>query len=93
MYRVHPFPVHELIKGGGEALSDILTKLFKKIWSTNQWPDAWTTYLIIPIPKRGDIKKCLNYRTITLISHTSNILLRIILNHLTPQAEEIMADE
>ena len=83
----------ELIKGGGEALYDILTKLCQKIWSTNQWPEAWTTSLIIPIPKKGDLKKCSNYRTISLISHTSKILLRIILNRLTPQAEDILADE
>ena len=83
----------ELIKGGGEALYDILTKLCQKIWSTNQWPEAWTTSLIIPIPKKGDLKKCSNYRTISLISHTSKIVLRIILNRLTPQAEDILADE
>ena len=83
----------ELIKGGGEALSDILTKLCQKIWSINQWPDAWATYLIIPVPKKGDLKKCSNYRTISLISHTSKMLLRIILNRLTLQAEEILADE
>ena len=83
----------ELIKGVCEALSDILSKLCQKIWSTNQWPDAWTTYLIIPIPKKGVLKKCSNYRTISLISHTRTILLIIILNRLTPQSEEILIDE
>ena len=83
----------ELIKGGGEALSDILTKLCQKIWSTNKWPDAWTTSLIIPIPNKGDLKKCSNYLTISLISHTSKIISRIILNRLTPQAEGILYDE
>ena len=43
------------------------------------------------IPKKGDLKKCSNYRTISLIIHTSKILLRIILNRLIPQAEEILA--
>ena len=31
----------ELLKGGGEALNDIITKLCQKIWSTNQWKDVW----------------------------------------------------
>ena len=83
----------ELLKGGGEALHDIITKLCQKVWSTNQWPDLWSTSLIIPIPKKGDLKKCSNYCTISLISHTSNILLRIILNRLIPQAEDILAEE
>ena len=74
----------ELLKGGGEALNDIITKLYQKVWSTNQWPDLWSTSLIIPIPKKGDLKKCSNYHTISLISHTRKILLRIILNRLIP---------
>ena len=56
-------------------------------------PETWTTSLIIPISKKGDLKKCSNYRTISLISHTSKIILRIILNRLTPQAEDILDDE
>ena len=83
----------ELLKGGGGALNDIITKLCQKVWSTNQWPDVWPTYLIIPIPKKGDLKKCSNYRTISLISHTSKILLRIILNRIIPQAEDILAEK
>ena len=85
-----------LLKGGGEALNDIITKICQKVWSTNQWPDLWSTSLIISIPKKGDLKKCSNYRTIGLkiiISHTSKILLRIILNRLIPQAEDILAEE
>ena len=83
----------EILKGGGEALNDIITKLCQKVWSTNQWPDVWSTSLIIPIPKNGYLKKCSNYRTISLISHTSKIILRIILNRLIPQAEDILAEE
>ena len=49
--------------------------------------------LIIPIPKKGDTKKCSNYRTLSLIPHPSKILLRIILNRLIPQAEQILAEE
>ena len=45
------------------------------------------------IPKKGDLKKCSNYRKISLISYTSKIILRIILNRLIPQAEDILAEE
>ena len=55
--------------------------------------DAWTTSLIIPLPKKGDIKNCEKYRTVSLISYSSKILLRIILNRLTPQTENILSEE
>ena len=47
----------------------------------------------IPIPKKGDTKKCSNYRILSLIPHPSKILLKIILNRLIPQAEQILAEE
>ena len=36
---------------------------------------------------------CQNYRTISLISHPSKIMVKILLNRLKPQAEEIIAEE
>jgi len=32
----------------------------------------------IPIPKKGNAKECSNYHTIALISHTSEIILKIL---------------
>ena len=34
--------------------------------------------VFIPIPKKGNAKECLNYRTITLISHASKVMLKIL---------------
>ena len=34
--------------------------------------------VFIPIPKRGNAKECSNYRTIALISHASNVMLKIL---------------
>ena len=45
------------------------------------------------MPKKGDPRKLNNYKTISLISHTSNIMLRIILNRFNPIAEYILAEE
>ena len=44
-----------------------------------EWPEEWTFSTFIPLPKKDDLKKCENYRTIALVSHASKILLRIIL--------------
>ena len=36
------------------------------------------THFSITIPKKGNAKECWNYHTIALISHTSNVMLRIL---------------
>ena len=44
-------------------------------------------------PKKGNLQQCQNYRTISLISHVSKVMLKTILNRLKPQAEKIIAEE
>ena len=46
-----------------------------------------------PFPKKGILQECQNYRTISLISHPSKVLLKIILSRLKPQAQKIIAEE
>ena len=45
---------------------------------TQQWPQDWKRSVFIPIPKKGNAKKCSNYHTIALISHTSKVMLKIL---------------
>ena len=45
---------------------------------TQQWPQDWKRSVLIPIPKKGNAKECSNYRTITLISHASKEMLKIL---------------
>ena len=72
---------------------DILTAICNKIWKTGEWPTTWTQSLVITLPMKGSLQLCQNYRTISLISHPSMVMLKIILNRLQPQAEEIIAEE
>ena len=34
--------------------------------------------VFIPIPKKGNVKECSNYHTITLISYASKVMLKIL---------------
>ena len=72
---------------------DVLTEICNRIWRTGEWPTPWTQSLIITLPKKGHLQLCQNYRTISLISHSSKVMLKVILNRLKPQAEEIIAEE
>ena len=83
----------ELIKNGGESVIELPTKICNKTWQTGEWSTQWTQSLIITLPKKGNLQLCQNYRTISLISHASKVMLKIILNRLNPQAEEIIAEE
>ena len=83
----------QLVQAGGEAMIDILTAICNKIWRTGEWPTTWTQSLVNTLPKKGNLQLCQNYRTISLISHPSMVMLKIILNRLQPQAEEIIAEE
>ena len=83
----------ELVQAGGAAMIDILTTICNKIWKTGEWPTTWTQCLVITLPKKGNLQLCQNYRTISLISHSSKVMLKIIQNRLQPQVEEIIAEE
>ena len=67
--------------------------LFNMIWQTGEWPTPWTQSLVITLPKKVNLQQCQNYRTISLISHPSKVMLKVILNRLKPQAEKIIAEE
>ena len=77
----------ELVQAGGEDI------ICDKIWQTGEWPTPWTQSLVITLPKKGNLQQRQNYRTISLISYPSKVMLRIILNRLKPQAEKSIAEE
>ena len=39
---------------------------------------TWKMSVFIPIPKKGNAKECSNYHAIALISHVSNVMLKIL---------------
>ena len=83
----------ELVQAGGENVITSLTTICNKIWQTGEWPTPLTQSLVITLPKKGNLQRCQNYRTISLISHPSKVMLKIILNRLKPQEGKIIAEE
>ena len=59
----------ELWKAAGEEGVDILWRICKLIWTKGEWPKDWCRAVFIPISKKGNLKECSNYRTISLIVH------------------------
>ena len=36
----------------------VLHSICQQIWKTQQWPQDWKRLVFIPIPKKGNAKKC-----------------------------------
>ncbi len=70
----------------------MLTALCQQVWKTGVWPSDWKKSVYILMPKKGDTKECASYRTITLISHASKILLKVIQDRMEGHIDREMSD-
>ena len=73
----------------------VLHSICQQIWKAQQWPQDWKRSIFIPIPKKDNAKECSNYHTIALISHSSNVMLKILqarlqqyVNHELPDVQD-----
>ena len=67
----------ELFKIRKDDTVKVFHSICQQIWETQQWSQDWKRSGFIPIPKKGNAKECSNYRTITLISDASKVMLKI----------------
>jgi len=56
----------------------VLHSIYQQIWKTQQWPQDRKRSIFIPIPKKGNGKKCSNYCIIALISYANKVMLKIL---------------
>ena len=59
---------------------------------SSAWPQAWKRAIFIPIPKKDNAKKCLNYCTIALISNSSKAMLKLLQARLQQYVNEEVSD-
>ena len=70
-----PFELFQILK---DDAVKVLHSICQQIWKTQQWPQDWKRSVFIPIPKKGNPKECSNYHAIAVMSHSSNIMLKIL---------------
>ena len=68
----------ELFQSLKDDAVKVLHSICQQIWKIQQWPEDWKRSVFILIPKKGNAKKCSDYYTIALISHTSKVMLKIL---------------
>ena len=56
----------------------MLHSISQQIWKTQQWPQDWKRLAFVLIPKKGSAVEYSNYCTISLISHSSKVVLKIL---------------
>ena len=56
----------------------VLLSICQQIWKPQQWPQDWKRSVFIPLPKKGHVRECSNYRTVALISHASKAMFKIL---------------
>ena len=83
----------ELLKISGTAVCKALFNICSKIWDSEFRPQLWTQSIIICLFKKQDRSRCENYRTISLINHSSKILLNIICQWLKSHLHRILSQE
>ena len=57
---------------------NVLHSICQQIWKTQHWPQDWKRSVFISIPKKGNAKEWSNYCTIALMSHASQVMLKIL---------------
>ena len=50
----------------------------EQIWRTLEWSQDWKRSVLMPIPKKGNVKECSNYHPIVLISHAGQVMFKTL---------------
>ena len=72
----------DILKAGGEPVIKWLYELFYDIWKNEEMVEEWNLAILIRLFKKGEKQLCDNYRGISLLSVTSKLFSRIILNRI-----------
>ena len=67
----------ELLQILKDAAVKVLHSVCQQIWKTQQWPQDWKRSVFTAIPKKGYAKEFSNYHTIGLLSHASEVMLKV----------------
>ena len=84
-----PVELFQILKDGAVK---VLHSIRQQIWKAQQWPRDWKRSIFIPIPKKGNAKEHSNYHTIALISHASNVMLKIVQARLQQYVDRDLPD-
>jgi hypothetical protein len=83
----------EFLKNLKEDNLTIFSNLINDIYQQGELPEDFKKSIMIPIPKKQNSQECSNFRTLSIISHASKVLLAIILKRIQEKVERYVGDD
>jgi len=70
-----------------------LTKLFNTVWQSKEVSTQWKNGMIVPLPKKGDLSDCNNWRGITLLSVPGKVFACVLLGRMRKAVDTNLRQE
>ena len=83
----------EMLRAGGEIMADKITKVANKIYNTGNIPEEMAKSIFIAIPKKAGTVECSQHRTLSIMSHITKIILKVILARINTKLEWEIGEE
>jgi len=80
----------EFLKVLGERGEKELVTLCKEMYIKGKWPEDFTRVVMIPLQKKANAVECSDHRTISLISHASKIMLKVLTKRIEEKAKDLI---
>ena len=84
----------EMVKAGrgDDDFLGMMCDLVSTVWEERRVPKEWVDAILIPIPKKGDLRSCDNWRGISLLEVVGKVVARVIQQRLQRLAERELPD-
>jgi exonuclease III len=80
----------EFLKSLGENATQELIELCMEMYEQGIWPEDFTKVVMIPLQKKANAVECEDYRTISLISHASKIMLKVLTRRIDYKVKDFL---
>ncbi|XP_052218790.1 uncharacterized protein LOC127836286 [Dreissena polymorpha] len=80
----------ELLKAKEQITPTVLASILRKVWISETALADWKVGLLVKLPKKRDHTDCNNWRGIMLLSMTSKIFGRIVLDSISASVDELL---
>ena len=81
----------DIVKYCGGPLLDFIVSMFGAVWREKQVSAEWHDALLVPVPKKGDLSVCDNWRDISLLDVMGKLFARILNDQLQAVVEDSVA--
>jgi len=68
----------DIVRCCGSPLLDVIVSLFGTVWREKQAPVEWHDATLVPVPKKGDLSACDNWRGISLLDVMGKLFARTL---------------